>query len=95
MSQPMETHINGSLDICIQLTRNYVQVLIESFNSRFPYLHRFNAIRLFSPCHYPSDLYVRETNAKQWLERLFLHLQHRLCNESDNVPFFDIASCET
>ena len=94
MSQPMATRIDGSLDSCIQLTRNYVQVLIESFNSRFPDLHLFNAARLFSPCHYPSDLYVRETNAKQWLERLFSHLQHKLCNEGDNVPFFDIAACK-
>ena len=95
MSQPMATRIDASLDSCIQLTKNYVQVLIESFNSRFPDLHLFNAARLFSPCHYPSDLYVRETNAKQWLERLFSHLQHKLCNEGDNVLFFDIAACKT
>ena len=75
MPQPMETFINGSLESCIQLTRNYFQELIESFNSRFPeVLHLLNLGRLFSPFHYPSDIYVRENNAKHWLEKIFSHL---------------------
>ena len=59
MPQPMTTCINGSMECCIQLTRNYVQALVERFTSRFRDLHLFNAMRLFSPCHYPSGLYVR------------------------------------
>ena len=94
MSQPMVTSIDGSLEICKWLTRNYVQALVDSFNSGFPYLHLFNASRIFSPCHYPSDLFMRETNAKHWLERLFFHLQHKICSECANVPVFDIATCE-
>ena len=82
----METCINGSLESCIQLTRKYVQALVESFNSRFPDLHLFNSARLFSPFHYPLAFYVRETNAKHWLERIFSQLQHKTCNESENVP---------
>jgi len=58
LSQPMVACTEGSLQSCIQLTRNYVQALIESFDSRFPDLHLFNPTSLFSPCHYPSDIYV-------------------------------------
>ena len=35
-----------------------------------------------------------ETNAKHWLERLFFHLQYKICSECANVPVFDIATCE-
>jgi hypothetical protein len=94
MTQPMETCIDGSLESCIQLTINYVQALLESFNSRFPDLHIVNASRLFSPCHYPSDLYVRENYAKNYLERLFSHLQHKSYIEGENIPCFDITSCK-
>ena len=37
---------------------------------------------------------MRETNAKNWLERLFFHLQHKICSECANVPVFDIVACE-
>jgi hypothetical protein len=49
---------------------------------------------LFSPCHYPSDLFAKETNAKQFPRRLVSHLQHKPCNEGVNVPLFDIAPCK-
>jgi len=94
LSQPMVACTEGSLQSCIQLTRNYVQALIESFDSRFPNLHLFNPTSLFSPCHYPSDIYVRENSVKHWLEILFSHLQHKTCNEGENVLMFDITTCK-
>ena len=35
---------------------------------------------------------MRENNAKHWLERIFYHLQHKTCNEGENLPLFDIAA---
>ena len=37
---------------------------------------------------------MRENNAKHWIEKIFSHLQHKTCNESENVPLFDIVSCK-
>ena len=35
-----------------------------------------------------------ETNANHSIERLFFHLQHKICSECANVLVFDIAACE-
>ena len=85
--------IEGSVESCKQLAKDYVQALVESLNGRFPDLVFFNSARLFSPCHYLQDVHGREQNSKRWLEKLFQHLQHTLCEREENKTRFDFEAC--
>ena len=40
---------------CKMMGAMYVQAVVDSLNKRFLDLHVFNASKLFSPKHYPSD----------------------------------------
>ena len=62
-------------------------------NGRFPDPYFFNSARLFSPCHYLQDVHGRERNSKHWIEKLFQHLQHTLCEKEENKTTFDFESC--
>jgi len=52
--------IEGSIESCKQLAKDYVQALVENLNGKFPDLAFFNSTRLFSPCHYLEDVHGRE-----------------------------------
>ena len=86
-------NLEGSVESCKQLAKDYVQALVESLNGRFPDLVFFNSARLFSPCHYLQDVHGREQNSKRWLEKLFQHLQHTLCEREENKTRFDFEAC--
>jgi hypothetical protein len=49
------SQMEGSLEQCMMLEAWYIQRVMDSLNVRYPYLFVFNAVRLFSPKHYPFD----------------------------------------
>jgi hypothetical protein len=85
--------IEGSIESCKQLAKDYVQALVENLNGRFPDLAFFNSARLFSPCHYLEDVHGRERNSKRWLEKIFQHLQHPYYQSEENKTTFDFEAC--
>ena len=64
--------IEGSLESCKELAKDYVQALVESLNGRFHDLDFFNFARLFIPCHYLHNVRGRDRNSKIWHEKTFL-----------------------
>jgi len=47
--------IEGTQESCQQLTKHYIESLIDSLNKRFSYLHLFNTAKLFSLYYYPEE----------------------------------------
>ena len=45
----------NELHQCILLGASYVQRVVHALNDHFPDLPIFNATKLLSPCHHPSD----------------------------------------
>ena len=61
----MKPHIEGTQESCQQLTKGYIDSLINSLNERFLDLHVFNATKLLSPCYYPKERHNREKNSER------------------------------
>jgi hypothetical protein len=92
-AQGMRPCIDGSLDACITLTKDYIQAIVDGLNARFPDLPLFNATKLFSPCHYAGDTSIREANAKRWLDKLLDHLQPDSNHDGNGNVLFDRNGC--
>ncbi|MCO5567029.1 hypothetical protein L7F22_020712 [Adiantum nelumboides] len=64
----------GDVESCIVLAKSFVQKLIDCINERFPDVLLFNAVKVFSPQHYPrnvkKDTSQREEKVNKWLDQL-------------------------
>ncbi|KAH7351519.1 hypothetical protein KP509_19G001100 [Ceratopteris richardii] len=81
---PLDT-LDGDLDSCIEMAKSFVQKVIDAINQRFPDIYFFNACKLFSPMHYPSDEYDREKKGILWLSRLLTRMDKHV---------IDVHGCE-
>lgn len=66
----------GDVMTCVDLAKSFVQMVIDCINERFPDVFLFNAVKLFSPQHYPHDAKKprdtseREEKVTKWLDEL-------------------------
>lgn len=65
-------HVDDSLEKCMNMQANYVQVVVDSFNERFLDFLVFNASKLFSPKYFPIEDETHINMCEQWLKRLTL-----------------------
>ncbi len=46
---------SDSLEECMNMGSNYVQVVVNNFNEKFPNLPMYNAYKLFNPKYYSIE----------------------------------------